>query len=67
MEGADSIAVAIGYQGKAKACKGSWVVLAERNDEGEILCVRTGKAGEDIKPDVFYMLIDGEFARAEAE
>ena len=67
VEGADSIAVAIGYQGKAKACKGSWVVLAERNDEGEILCVRTGKAGEDIKPDVFYMLIDGEFARAEAE
>jgi hypothetical protein len=35
--------------------------LVERNDEGAILAVWSGIAGRDeIKPDVFYTLVDGK-------
>ena len=61
VEGNESIACGLGIQCKAKASEGSWIVLAERNDSGEILCVKTAKAGQDIKPDVFYTLVNGQF------
>ena len=61
VEGKESIACGLGIQCKAKATEGSWIVLAERNNDGEILCVKTAKAGQDIKRDVFYTLVNGEF------
>lgn len=65
VSGEHSVAMAIGYQSKAKACSGSWIVLAERDDEGGIISVRTAKAGADIKPDTYYSLIKGEFVEAD--
>jgi hypothetical protein len=57
-----SIAVAIGYKNKAKGNKGSWIVLAERNDKEEILDVQAKLVdGKEIKEHTFYQLIKGKF------
>ena len=62
--GAESIAVAGGYGCRASGADGCWLVLAERDDEGHILGVKSvrvgGKSGGlRIKPGVLYTLIDG--------
>jgi len=58
----NSVAVAVGYQNRAKGNVGSWIVLAERNDEYEILSVQSVKVdGKKIKADTFYSLIKGKF------
>ena len=62
--GKNSVAMASGYAGKAKAAAGSWIVLAERNDDGEILTMRCAKAGDEIKADTYYRLVNGEFVEA---
>ena len=57
-----AVAIALGYQGRARAPVGSAIVLCERDDEGAILHIRASKVGEnDIKPDVWYVLKNGEF------
>jgi hypothetical protein len=56
--------MASGHKSKASASDGSWVVLVERNDDYEIIDVKTAKAGRDIKADTFYELVDGEFVEA---
>jgi hypothetical protein len=57
-----AVAIATGYQSKARAPVGSAIVLAERDDNGVILHIRASKVGEnEIKPDVFYTLTNGEF------
>ena len=56
-----SIAVAVGYDNKAKGNIGSWLVIAERNDEYEILDIKTIKVdGENIKENTFYCLKNGK-------
>ena len=70
VEGKDSIAVASGYQSKAKACLGSAICLCERGDfNGDTYPLLAVKAaivdGVNLKPDVFYMLVDGEFQEVE--
>lgn len=35
--------------------------VVERNIVGEIITVKTAKAGDEIKPNVFYTLENGEF------
>ena len=62
--GEESVAMASGYMGKAKASAGSWIVLAERNDDGEILTMRCAKAGEEVSADTYYRLVNGEFVEA---
>ena len=64
VEGEQSVAIAIGHASKAKASKGSWITLAERNDDDEIVAMRCGQAGKDIKPDTYYRLEGGEFVEA---
>jgi hypothetical protein len=65
VEGKHSVAIATGYKSRASACLGSWIVLTERNNNGEILNMRCGKIdGETLKPDTFYTLVDGEFTEA---
>lgn len=60
--GANSIAAAIGIGGMASASLGSWIVLAEYDEYNKPLCVRAAQIdGEKLKPNVFYMLVDGEF------
>jgi hypothetical protein len=58
----ESIAAGFGYQNKAKASEGNWIVLAYRDEDCVIKHIKSAKAGVDIKPDVWYMLDDsGKF------
>ena len=63
--GKDAIAAAFGIEGKAKACLGSWIMLAEWANTSEgwhIKTVKTAKIdGEKLKSDTWYMLKNGEF------
>lgn len=63
--GKESIAIASGFEGKAKGALGCYIVLAEWEDSEygcRLLDVRCRKVdGEVIKPDVFYVLKNGEF------
>ena len=68
VEGAESVALSIGYKSAAMASLGSWIVLAEwGNKEGEyhIIDVKSARVdGERIKPDTLYRLENGEFVEA---
>ncbi|MBK9272778.1 MAG: hypothetical protein IPM48_14430 [Saprospiraceae bacterium] len=59
--GKDSVVVGIGYRNIAKGKVGSWIVLAEWENDKPI-CVRAEKIdGKKIKEDVFYELRGGKF------
>ena len=63
--GAHSIAAAFGRNNTVSASLGSWIVLAEYNENGEPICVKAAQIdGEKLKPNVFYKLKDGEFVEA---
>ena len=68
--GKDAIAAAFGIEGKAKACLGSWIMLAEWANTSEgwhIKTVKTAKIdGEKLKADTWYMLKNGEFEEADS-
>ena len=70
MGGKDAIAAAFGIEGKAKACLGSWIMLAEwmpMGDSWHIKTVKTAKIdGERLKADTWYMLKNGEFEEADS-
>lgn len=58
--GDQSIAVATGKDGKAKGALGSWIVLSEWQNDN-IIDVQSFKVdGVNIKPDVFYRLVNGK-------
>ena len=64
--GKDSIAAAIGRNSKAKSSIGNWLVLAEygkwNGNTYPVLCVKCAKIdGENLKPDTWYKLQNGEF------
>jgi len=60
--GYNSVAVSTGYAAQAKATKGNWIVLAERNDDYTIKEVKAVLVdGETIKENTFYQLINGKF------
>ena len=66
VEGKESVAMAIGYQSKAKGALGCWLVLAEwtRDEQRDwhITDVQSAKVdGEIIKVDTWYKLEDGQF------
>lgn len=62
----ESVACGVGYRNKAKGNIGSWIVLAERNNIGEILTVKTAKVdGKKIKENVWYELENGKFRTPE--
>ncbi|MDX9690556.1 MAG: hypothetical protein RBT70_08890, partial [Alphaproteobacteria bacterium] len=63
VEGKESVAIVTGYESKAKACKGSWIVIAERNDNGEIITVMTACAGvtKGVKADTWYTVKNKKF------
>ena len=65
VEGGHSIAVAGGHQCRAMGSLGCWLVLAERDDDGAITHLEAVQVdGECIKPDVAYMLRDGQVVKA---
>ena len=65
VSGKESIASALGIEGKTKGALGCWIVCAEwgrKNDGWHIKCVKAAAVdGEKIKADTWYMLQDGEF------
>ena len=69
VDGKESIAAAFGINGKAKACLGSWIMLAEwelKNGNWHIAAVKTAQIdGEKLKADTWYILKNGKFEEAE--
>lgn len=62
VEGEHSIALVSGLKSKAKAKRGSAITIAHRNKDNELIHIRSGIAGKDIKEDVWYTLDEnGEF------
>ena len=60
--GKKSLAVANGYRAKAKGNIGCYLTITEYSEDGNLVCVKTEKVdGQKIKPDTFYMLVNGEF------
>ena len=53
------MAVAVGYNNRARANKGSWIVLAERDDNGEIISIKSIRIdGKKYKENTWYVLKD---------
>ena len=67
VSGLQSIACALGAGSKAKAVAGGAIVCVYRNDDGDLIHIRSAKVGDDgIKADTWYMLDDtGEFVECE--
>ena len=64
--GDDSVVAAIGINSAAHASIGSWIVLAEYDNDGKPICVKAAQIdGETLKPNVFYRLKGGEFVEVE--
>jgi hypothetical protein len=62
VEGDKSIACGLGYECKARGKIGCWIVLAERDDKGNILFVKAAKVdGKKIKEMKYYELVNGKF------
>ena len=60
--GDDAVVSAIGINSMIKAKIGSWITLAEYDDERKPICVKSAMIdGENLLPDVFYTLQNGEF------
>ena len=65
VEGRESVAISLGIEGKAKGALGCWLVLAEweRLEDGwhrtDVKCGLVD--GDNIKPDTYYVLKNGEF------
>jgi hypothetical protein len=65
--GENSVAAAIGKYGKIRAKKGTWITLAEYDDEGKPLCVKSAQIdGKKLKENVWYELKGGEFNEVES-
>lgn len=70
VEGKESIAIVTGRESKAKGALGCWIVLTERGKwNGNTYPIKEVKAfrvdGEDVKPDVWYKLIEGKLVEAD--
>lgn len=63
VEEEDSVALASGVNGRAKACKGSAIVLCYKDNDGKLLHVKSAIVGEGgIKPNTWYSLDEnGDF------
>ena len=66
--GKDAIAVAWGRDSKASAGRGSYIVLAEYDDDGNFVAAKMGKVdGKRLKANVYYTLCNGKFVKAEED
>lgn len=72
VHGKDAIAASFGIKGAALGELGDWIVLSEwyldKEDGWNIKEVRSAKIdGKNLKPNVWYKLVSGEFTEAELE
>ena len=60
--GSYSIAVANGYESKARGAIGDYLVLTEYDSNLNLVCAKMAQVdGDQIKPNVWYILKNGEF------
>jgi hypothetical protein len=60
--GKNSVGANIGICGKIKGVLGSWITLAEYDEENKPVCVKSAKIdGKKLKPNVWYKLRSGKF------
>jgi hypothetical protein len=60
-----SICAAIGINSQAKGIKGTWIVLAEYDNNNIVKCVKSVKIdGKKILVDTYYKLQGGKFVKA---
>ena len=63
--GSASIAVANGYESKARGAMGDYLVLTEYDSNLNLVCAKMAQVdGDQIKPRVWYILKNGEFVEA---
>ena len=63
-----SVALAWGINSKASAALGSYIVLAEYDDDCNLVAAKMGRVdGKRLKPNVFYKLIGGKFVKVDEE
>ncbi|HBC9089466.1 TPA: hypothetical protein KE767_004479 [Citrobacter koseri] len=69
VSGSHSVAVSLGIEGKARASENGAIVLCYRDEDGELIHIRTSKVGENgIEAGKWYQLsADNEFVEAEDE
>ena len=66
VHGKESVAVVTGFDGMARGCVGSWLVLTERDDNWHILGVKAICIdGKKYNADTWYTLKGGRVVRAE--
>ncbi len=61
----NSFAVGLGYDNRAKASTGNWIVLAEYDENGDVIKVHSKKVGKGkncLKPDTWYEIKNGKFS-----
>ena len=63
--GNDSVVFATGRNSIVKACKGSWIILGERDERGALKIETKYVDGERIKADTLYSMKHGEFVEEE--
>ncbi len=62
--GENSICAAIGPNSMVKGIIGTWITLAEYNDEGKVLCVKSARIdGKKIEADTYYKLENKKFTK----
>jgi hypothetical protein len=67
VKGENAIACSLGREGQASGVTGSWLVLSEYGDKGELLTVKTVQVdGKTIQADTWYSLKGGEFVVVKA-
>ena len=66
VSGKNAIAASLGVQGKAKAAKGDWIVLAEYDEDGKIIAMGVAQIRGRLKANTFYSLRGGEFTEVKA-
>jgi len=60
--GYNSVAMACGYKSKARAVKGSAIVVCERDDDSNLVAIKAAIIdGVILKENTFYFLVNGEF------
>ena len=63
--GKQCLAVAWGEDSLARGTVGNWIVVSERDDNGNIIDVKIAKVdGDTVKADTWYKLVNGEIMEA---
>ena len=63
--GEQCLAVAWGEDSLARGTVGNWIVVSERDDDGNIIDVKIAKVdGDTVKADTWYKLVTGEIMEA---